>query len=421
MPVAAIERNPAASLESAARPAALQDGQIFKERCEDSPGIVMFCQGDWWHPTAERVAMLERENYYVITAANGRTDIPFWLPHERCIGAMFGHHDTVEQARASYPDKVVERFEGVNGRFARNIMQDLPNSLHYAGEPYTACNERELKTVDVVSSFAPVALKRGSLLLEVLLRGGVSAYVFAHYFGNDAASFGEFSQLVQRLGYRIDFFHYPFDPYALIRIDNRIVIDCRPVGANSALVANYLARARLYVHTSTTEGFSNAIMEALNNDVPVLICEDILGPLQALRQEIPACIHAAPADATSLIAAMKSLLAAPPARGAIRSQFSALLNPYELNRRMVRGAQRWFASRGLPWKGHCLGILGGIQTRLDLSRVTAEESYRGDTPIYTNREAARQYVAFHANVALKLGRNDLAVPLVNELKLISQR
>ena len=61
--------------------AAFQDGQIFKERCEDSPGIIMFCQGDWWHPTPERVAMLERENYYVLTAANGRADIPFWLGH----------------------------------------------------------------------------------------------------------------------------------------------------------------------------------------------------------------------------------------------------------------------------------------------------------------------------------------------------
>ena len=49
--------------------AAFQDGQIFKERCEDSPGIIMFCQGDWWHPTPERVAMLERENYYVLTSA----------------------------------------------------------------------------------------------------------------------------------------------------------------------------------------------------------------------------------------------------------------------------------------------------------------------------------------------------------------
>ena len=52
----------------------LQDAQIFKERCEDSPGIVLLCQGDW-RPTAERVHLFEAQNYYVLTAANGYQDI----------------------------------------------------------------------------------------------------------------------------------------------------------------------------------------------------------------------------------------------------------------------------------------------------------------------------------------------------------
>jgi hypothetical protein len=397
-----------------------QDGQVFKERCEDSPGILMFCQGDWWHPTPERVALLERENYLVLTAANGRTDIPFWLPHPRCIGSLFGHGATVEEGRRNFPDKVVERFEGVSGRFLRSVSQDLPLSLHYAGVPYTAVAPRELKTVDVVSSFAPVALKRGSLLMETLVHSGASAYLFAHYLGADPALFAEFAGLVARLGKTMEFFHLPFDPYALIRIDGRIVVDCRPIGANNSIVSNYLARARLYVHTSTTEGFSNAIMEALHNDVPVLICEDILGPLQSLSRELPQCITRSPADVASLSRHVQQLIASPPPAGAVKAAFDEVLNPFEVNRRVVRGAQAWFERNGLPWKGHCLGILGGIQSKLDLADISAEQAHRGRAPIYNSSEAVRQYVGFHANIALRQGRNDLVRPLVAELKLLEK-
>lgn len=396
-----------------------QDSQVFKERCENSPGILIFCQGDWWHPTPERVRLLEQENYLVLTAANGRTDIPFWLPNDRCIGGMFGHIDTVNEARQNFPGKVIECFEGVNGRFLRNITQDIPNSLHYSGVSYTATMPRELKTVDVVSLFSPVPLKRGNLLMETLITSGVSAYVFAHYLGGEPALFNEFAGMVERMGKRIEYFHYPFDPYALIQIDNRIIIDCRPIGANSSIVANYLSRARLYVHTSTTEGFSNAIMEALNNDVPVLICDDILGPLQSLSRKIPECISVSPPNVPSLTTKIRELIAFPPPQGAIKSAFSKELSPFEINRRVVRGAQDWFERHSLPWKGHCLGIFGGIQTRLDLSKVSAEESYRGAFPIYNNQETVRQYVGFHANIALGLGKNDLAAPLINELKMLS--
>jgi hypothetical protein len=399
---------------------AIQDGQIFKERCEDSPGIVMFGQGDWWHPTPERVALLERENYYVLTSANGRTDIPFWLPHPRCIGSLFGHWSTVQEGRRAHPDKVVERFEGVGGRFLRGMSQDLPMSLHYAGVPFTDVAPRELKTVDVVSSFSPVALKRGNLLMETLIRSGVSAYIFAHYLGGDQKLFAEFVALVEQLGKSVEFFHLPFDPYALIKIDGRIVVDCRPIGANSSIVSNYLARARLYVHTSTTEGFSNAIMESLHNDVPVLLCEDILGPLQTLSQELPQCIRRSAPDALSLGQHLKALLASPPPVGSVKAAFDALLNPFEVNRRVVRGAQTWFHRQGLPWKGHCLGILGGIQSQLDLSDVSAEQAYRGRAPIYNNPESVRQYVGFHANVALAQGETALVQSLVAELKILEK-
>jgi hypothetical protein len=398
--------------------AAIQDGQIFKERCEDSPGIIMLAQGDWWYPTPERVAMLERENYYVLTAANGRTDIPFWLPHPRCMGSLFGHASTVEQGRAAHPDKVIERFECVGGRFLRGISQDLPMSLHYAGLPFTSPPPRDMKTLDVVSSFSPVALKRGNLLMETLIRSGASAYVFAHSLGGDRQLFNDFAALVGSLGHTMEFFHLPFDPYALIRIDKRIVVDCRPIGANSSIVANYLARARVYMHTSTTEGFSNAIMEALHNDVPVLLCEDILGPLQSLSQELPHCIRRSAPDAASLAGHLQDLIAAPPAVGSVKAAFDAALNPFEVNRRVVRGAQAWFERQGLPWKGHCLGILGGCQTQLDLSDVSAEQSYRGRQTIYKNAENVRQYVGFHANVALSQGRKDLMGALVAELKVL---
>ncbi|HET8694035.1 MAG TPA: hypothetical protein VFM33_05155 [Aquabacterium sp.] len=399
---------------------ALQDGQIFKEPCEDSPGIIMFCQGDWWHPTPERVALLERTNYYVLTAANGRQDIPFWLSHPRCVGGLFGHKETVEQGRKAFPDKVVERFEGVGGRFLRNISQDLPASLHYAGVEMTAVPSREMKTVDVISSFSPAPLKRGNLLMELLVKSGVSAYIFAHYMGGDQKMFADFVALIERLGKSIEFFHLPFDPYALMRIDGRIVVDCRPIGANSSIVANYLARARVYVHTSTTEGFSNAIMEALHNDVPVLLCEDILGPLQTLSAELPQCIRRSAPQVAELDKHLKDLLANPPQVGSIKSAFNAVLNPFEVNRRVVRGAQAWFERQGLPWKGHCLGIFGGSQSKLDLASMSAEQAYRGRAPIYNNPEMARQYVGFHANKALEKGQPALLQALAAELKALEK-
>lgn len=396
----------------------LQDAQVFKERCEDSPGILLLAQGDWWQPTPERVALLEREQYYVLTAANGRTDIPFWLPHPRCIGSLFGHAETVAHGRRAHPDKVVERYECVGGRFLRNLTQDVPMAVHYAGLPFTAPAPRELKTLDVVSSFSPVALKRGPLLMETLVRSGVSAYVFAHFLGADAKMFEEFRALVERLGHRLEFFHLPFDPYALIRIDGRIVVDCRPIGANSSVVGNYLARARVLLHTSTTEGFSNAVMEALHSDVPVLLCEDILGPLQSLSQELPQCIRRSAPTVQALSGHLKQMLAEPPPPGAVKAAFDAVLDPFEMNRRVVRGAQAWFERHGLPWKGHCLGLFGS-QSKLDLRDVTPEQSYRGRATIYGNPELARQYVGFHANTALNLGRRDLVAPLAAELRVLT--
>jgi hypothetical protein len=395
-----------------------QDGQIFKERCEDSPGIVMFCQGDWWHPTPERVALLEKENYYVLTAANGRTDIPFWLGHPRCIGSLFGHQSSVAAGRQAHPDKVVERFEGVSARFLRSVSQDLPFSLHYAGAAYTDVAAKELKTVDVVSSFSPVPLKRGNLLMETLIKSGLSAYIFAHYLGADEKLFLDFSAMVERMGHRLEYFHLPFDPYALIRIDGRIVIDCRPIGANNSIVSNYLARAKVYLHTSTTEGFSNAIMEALHNDVPVVICNDILGPLQSLADELPRCIVRSAPNVDDLGKAIRELIDHPMETGQVKASFDAVLNPFEINRRVVRAAQVWFERNGLPWKGHCLGILGGIQSKLDLSQASAEQSYRGAKPIYGSPEMTRNYVGFHANVALTHGRQDLVKVLAAELRLL---
>ena len=86
----------------------------------------------------------------------------------------------------------------------------------------------------------------------------------------------------------------------------------------------------------------------------------------------------------------------------------------------MQGAQAWFAKNGLPWKGHCLGILGGIQSKLDLSDVSAEQAYRGRAPIYNNPESVRQYVGFHANVAITQGRKDLLAALVAELKVLEK-
>ena len=69
--------------------------------------MVAFCQGNGWYPTPERVALLERENDCVLTAENGRKDIPFWLRPRRCVGSLFGPRANLEEERRAQPDKVV--------------------------------------------------------------------------------------------------------------------------------------------------------------------------------------------------------------------------------------------------------------------------------------------------------------------------
>ena len=391
----------------------IQDGQIFKERCADSPGILVLCQGDW-RPTPERVRLFEERNYYILTAANGFQDIVDWLPQPRCIGAMFAHPETVAQARVLYPDKVIERFEGVGSRFLRSLTQELPYNLHNAGVPFVATVPAALKTLDIVSVFSPVMLKRGHLLMEALLEAKVTAYLFAQSLGSNPQLLASFLDVVKRSGKKIDYFHYPFDPYALMRIDGRLVIDCRPIGANNSIVSAYLARARLFVHTSTTEGISNSVMEALLNDVPVLLCEDIRGPLQNLSQQLPQCFTRSAPDARALAAHIQSLLSSSRPHGSVRSSFLGVINPFEINRSVILGAQDWFARNGLPWKGHCLGLFSGVQSKIDLAGISAEESYRGGRHIYPNATETAQCIAFQLQIASAMEKTDHAAALTAE-------
>jgi hypothetical protein len=395
----------------------VQDAQIFKERCEDSPGIVVLCQGDW-RPTPERVRMFEEQNYYVLTAANGFQDSVDWLAQARCMGAMFAHPATVSLARQQYPDKVIERFEGVGARFLRTLSQELPFGLHNAGYPFTGTVPSALKTVDVVSAFSPVALKRGALLLESLLASDATAYLFAQSMGGKPELLDALFEIVRQAGKSIEYFHYPFDPYALMRIDGRIVIDGRPIGANNSLVSAYLARARLLVHTSTTEGISNSVMEALLNDVPVLLCEDIRGPLQNLSLELSDCITRCAPNTQALVKNIHQLLASPRVHGSVRASFSKVINPFEINRHIVRGTQQWFARNGLPWKGHCLGLLGGVQSKIDLANVSAEESYRGHLHIYPSAAESLQNAAFQLQIAEAIGAQSHAASLRAEMQYI---
>jgi len=290
--------------------------------------------------------------------------------------------------------------------------------LHNAGVPFTAPTPMELKTVDIVSVFSPVALKRGRLLLESLLSSNATAYVFAQSLGSSPQLLESLLEAIRNLGKQIEYFYYPFDPYALLRIDGRIVIDGRPIGANNSIVSAYLARARLFVHTSTTEGISNSIMEALINDVPVLICDDIRGPLQALSRQIPQCIFRSSPDIFSLVTQISSLLAIPRPTGSVRTAFRNVIDPFEINRQIVRGVQACFERLNLPWKGHCLGILGGVQSKLNLVNVGAEESYRGCLHIYPNLAEAAQCLTFQQQVALATGRSDHALSLQAELQFI---
>jgi hypothetical protein len=398
---------------------AFQDAQIFKERCEDSPGVLVLCQGDW-RPTPERIRLFEEQNYYVLTAANGYQDIVDWLPHQRCIGSMFAHPETVTWAQQNFPDKVITRFEGVGARFLRSLTQELPCNLHSAGIPFTATMPGPLKTLDVVASFSPAPLKRGQLLMEVLLASSCTAYLFAASLGGNPEVWASFEQEIRNAGKQIEFLHYPFDPYALLRVDGRIVIDCRPIGANNSIVSNYLARARLFLHTSTTEGISNAVMEALFQDVPVLLCDDIRGPLQNLSCQLPECITRSAPDAASLLRQVNTLLSTPRNPGAISQPFRAHLDPFAINREVVRKVQAWFAHHGHPWKGHCLGLLGGVQSKLDLNEVSAEESYRGRAHIYPNAAEAAHGAVFQAHIAHDCGHPEFSATLQAELFHIQQ-
>ncbi len=265
-----------------------------------------------------------------------------------------------------------------------------------------------------------MALKRGSLLIETLLGGNFTAYLFAQSLGSDPRLLASFLDIVRLAGKKIEYFHYPFDPYALMRIDDRIVIDCRPIGANNSIVSAYLARARLFVHTSTTEGISNSVMEALLSDVHVLLCEDIRGPLQNLSLALPQCFTRSAPDARALTATIGTLLASRRTHGAVRSCFLTAINPFEVNRRVVLGAQVWFARNKLPWKGHCLGLFSGVQSKIDLAEVSAEQSYRGGRHIYPSANETEQCLAFQLQIAANLGRTDHATTLRAELQFINE-
>jgi len=395
-----------------------QDAQIFKERCEDSPGILLLCQGDW-RPTPERVLRIGTLDYRVITAANGFQDIVDWLPFDCCMGAIFAQPATVEWAKAKFPKKVIERFEGVGARFLRTLTQELPYGLHNAGAPFDTVTPQALKTVDVVSVFSPVPLKRGDLLIDALLASGASAYLFAQSLGSNPDLLAAFLESVQRGGHALEYLYYPFDPYAVLRIAGRIVIDGRPIGANNSLVSSYLARSRLYVHTSTTEGLSNSVMEALMSDVPVLLCEDIRGPLHDLSRQLPGCFSRSRADAASLAAHIKSEIQGRGTAGNVRKQFLSHINPFDINRKVVRQAQQWFADQGLPWKGHCLGLLGGVQSHIDLNEVSATIAYKGGRHIYPSASQALACLDYQLGVADQVGNQTAIRSLEAERAWIS--
>jgi hypothetical protein len=270
----------------------------------------------------------------------------------------------------------------------------------------------------VVSIFSPVPLKRGQLLVEALVLAKASAYIFSQSLGSNPALLDSFLQVVRAWGCALEYIHLPFDPYALICIDGRIVIDGRPIGANNAVVSAYLARARMMVHTSTTEGISNAVMEALLNDVPVLLCEDIRGPLQKLSLQLPQCFTRSAPEAQAVAQMIDQLRELKRPMGAVRSAFLAAIDPFEINRRVVRSSQAWFSRQGLPWKGHCLGLFGGVQSKLDLGRIDAHASYRGSRHIYPSAEEAFQCANYQFDIAFNAGNFAAAACLRHETALL---
>jgi hypothetical protein len=397
------------------------DCQVIKERCEDSPGIVLLCHGNV-DPTPERLTALKRCNYLVISASGGSVDRAGWLRETVCIGALLHSEDTLRWAETYYPDKIILHSDAMSLKMLRTITQDPANILPIAGYSSTSAQSAtaSMKTIDIVSCWVSAWYKRTELVVESAIRGNLSAYVISHEFGAD-------DQVVDRLNRVIDKYHltleplyFPFEPYAIHKIGERIFIDGRPFGIGNGILPSILDKARVYVHTSETEGIPSTIVEALMRNVPVVACADVKGPLLELAEHVRPAITICDATAEAIADGVKRIITDYHKYHNVREKFGSYFDPFETNRRFVKRCQELFRTRGIPWKGHCQGLMGGTSARFNVAEdISGLEQSTGRQPIFPNPAIGLRYLNHQISLARKANNRFALEVLETERAMIN--
>jgi glycosyltransferase involved in cell wall biosynthesis len=398
-----------------------QDCQVVKERCEDSPGILVLWHGNV-NPTPERLAALERCNYLVISVIGGRSDRKAWLRESVCIGALLLTEDAVNWAETYYPDKVVLHSDAMSLNMLRTMTQEPANILPIAGYSSTSAQSAtaSLKTIDIVSCWISVPIKRTELLIESAIRGNLSAYVISHIFGADDEVMHRLNRVLDKYHATLEPFYLPFEPYAIHKIGERIVIDGRPFGIGNGILPSILDKARVYVHASETEsGFSNAIVEALMRNVPVLVCADVKGPLLELAEHVRPAITICEPTPGAIADGVKRIITDYHKYHNVREKFGSYFDPFETNRRFVKRCQELFRTRGIPWKGHCQGLMGGAFARFNVAEdIPGLEQSSGQQRIFPNPALGLRYLNYQISLARKANNRFALGVLETERALI---
>ncbi len=393
--------------------------QVFKERCAESPGILVLGHGDQG-PTPDKVAALERYNYYVISASVCREDNVSWLGNPRCIGALLHDPQVLAAVAARLPDLFFERLNCVTLNLWRTATQLSASMLSLTERPFTEALPSDLKCIDMSGCWTAVDLKRSPLWIETALQGDLSAYLVTQEFGARPELVKGIEAVAARYGQELIPFYAAFEQYAQFRVGEKVIIDGRPIGINNGIFSSVLDKTRVYVHTSETEGIPNSILEALLKEVPVLICEDVLGPLTQMAKEMPGAISTAAPSAASLQKAAKDIIANYEDYRAAARHHRHLVDPFEINRRLIRGAQSYFAKHNLPWKGQAFGLIGTggslINIAEEIPALTQATGYRN---MYPNQDLAEKYLEYQLQVARDSGNTHAKSLLTKELTMVN--
>jgi len=391
-----------------------QDCQIVKERCEDSPGILLLCHGDT-KPTPERLAALEKYNYFVISASGGSGDRVDWLPHLRCIGALLHTKNRVSWARKNYPEKIIERSDLITLRTLSTMTQEPANILRSAYYSHTLPSFPSLKTIDIASCWLSVPSKRTELVVESALLGNLSAYIMSHNFGADNDAISRVNRVIADYNAKVETVYLPFEPYAMHKIGEKILIDSRPIGINNGVWPSILDKAHVYLHTSEFEGIPNSIVEALMRNVPVVVCADVKGPLIELAEDIRPAITVSEPTPRAIVETIRKIVANYRDYANVREKFQSQLDPFEINRRIVKRCQELFRSKGIPWKGHCQGLMGGMSARFNIAEdIRGIEQSVGQQPIFPNPRLDSRYLDHQMDLARKANNSSALKVLENE-------